>query len=135
VDSLLVIQIYNPTDDTITLLGPQSSAVDPGGQSHPLRTQTMASRSFIKLILPPPPPTIQRDGPSLGFGIGVIGSRSHRHFTNDGLIDDDPRYLVIVDNDAYYWEWNGETDVRLLLVFDRGGKTFSHEFVIARKKK
>jgi hypothetical protein len=135
VDSWLVLRIYNPTDDPITLLGPQSSAVDPGGQSHPLRTQTMASHSFIKLILPPPPPNVQPSGPTIGLGIGIIGSRSHRHFTQDGLIDDEPRYLVVVDNDSYYWEWNGETEVRLLLAFDRNGKSFSHEFVIARKKK
>jgi hypothetical protein len=135
VDSLLVVQIYNPTDDTITLSGSQSSVVDPKGQSHPLRTQTMASHSYIKFILPPQPPVIQSNGPTLGIGIGVIGSRTHRHFANDGFVDDEPRYLVVMDDQALYWQWDGESEVRLLLAFDRNGKPFSHEFVIARKKK
>jgi hypothetical protein len=135
VDSLLVVQIYNPTDDTITLLGSQSSVVDPNGQSHPLRTQTMASHSFVKFILTPQPPVIQNNGPSLGIGIGVISSRSRRRFIDDGFYDTEPRYFVVMDDQALYWEWDGETEVRLLLAFDRNGKQFSHEFVIARKKK
>src|SRR5689334_10104893 len=53
-DNRLIIQIYNPTDDSIQLLGPQSSAVDAHNQSHPFRSQTAAPKSFIKLILPPP---------------------------------------------------------------------------------
>jgi hypothetical protein len=136
VDSLLVVQIFNPTDDTITLNGSQSSVVDPKGQSHPLRTQTMASHSYIKFILPPQPPYIQQNnGPTIGIGIGVIGSRTHPHVINDDFYDQEPRYLVVVDDQALYWQWDGETEVRLLLAFDRNGKSFSHEFVIARKKK
>jgi hypothetical protein len=135
-DDRLVMRIYNPTDDTITLVGPQSSAVDPQGQSHPFRTQTMASHSFIKIILPPQPPTIERSGPSIGIGFGgVIGRAGHRRFVHGDEFDDEPQYFTVVSEDTYYWDWNGESQVRLLLVFDRNGKTFDHEFVIARKKK
>src|SRR5450432_2095764 len=105
VEDRLVMNIYNPTDDTITLVGPQSSVVDPNGQSHPLRTQTMASHSFVKLILPPQPPTIQRSGPSIGIGVGgVFGSRSHRHFVGESVYDDEPRYFTVIDDDSLYWE-------------------------------
>src|SRR5437773_6141091 len=41
-DNRLVVKIFNPTDDPIQLLGGQSSAVDPKGESHPLRTQMIA---------------------------------------------------------------------------------------------
>src|SRR6185437_1879477 len=37
VDNRLVVQIFNPTDDNIQLIGPRSTVVDPQGQSHPLQ--------------------------------------------------------------------------------------------------
>lgn len=137
IDNRLVIRIYNNTDDTIQLVGDRSSAVDPAGQSHPLRGQSMAAHSFIKLILPPIQPTLQRTGPSFGIGIGtVVGDRRHG-LREDGFPDeswDEPRYLAVVDDDALYWDWSGEGEIRLMLLFERAGKNFSHEFVIARKK-
>ena len=136
VDERLVMRIYNPTDDTITLLGPQSSVVDPNGQSHPLRTQSMASRSFIKIILPPIPPHLEQSGPTFGIGVGgVFSRRDHRRFVGDDFYEDQPRYFTVVDEDTLYWEWKGESEIRLLLVFDRNAKTFEHEFVIDRRKK
>jgi hypothetical protein len=52
VDNRLVVRVFNPTDDAIELVGPRCSVVDPDGQSHPLRTQSIAPGSFIKLIFP-----------------------------------------------------------------------------------
>src|SRR5678815_3269492 len=46
-DNRLVIQIYNPTKEPITLLGDRSLVVDAGGQSHPLPSMTAAPESFI----------------------------------------------------------------------------------------
>lgn len=136
-DSRLVVRIFNPTDTPVTLLGQRSSAVDPDGQSHPLTTQTISPQSFIKLIIPPTRPRLERTGPSIGIGIGtMIGStRRHRYGSGFSDFDDDPQYLAVYDDDnALYWDWNGETSVRLTLSYQQGEKTFDHEFVIARRK-
>jgi hypothetical protein len=137
-DSRLVINIENKTDDSIQLLGDRSSVVDFNGQSHPLRSQAMAPHSFIRLILPPLRPTVRRTGTTFGIGVGTrIGDRRRLH--DDGFLDsdpfDDPMYLTVVDDDnALFWDWSGEGQIRLLLAFDRKGETFTHEFVIARVK-
>jgi hypothetical protein len=139
VEDRLVMRIYNNSDDPVELLGSQSSAVDPKGQSHPLRSQSIASHSFIKLIFPPLRPHVEREGPSIGIGFGVIGS-AHRHRVPDdfGFDDfnyyDEPRYLDIVEDDSLYWDWDGETQIRVLLAFQRAGQRFTHEFVFRRVK-
>jgi len=160
----LVIRIFNPTDDPIQLLGDQSSVVDPKGQSHPLRGATIESHSFVKLILPPPPPDVAPYyGPGIGVGFGMSANASPdnhpiyldidrgRHF-HRGLHRDfiggwgwsywdpwyydyyGPRYYVVYDNDTSYWDWRGETEVRLALAFSRNGKTFRDEFEFRRVK-
>ena len=72
----LVIRVYNPTDDPIQLLGPQSTVVDPHSQSHALHGATIESHSFVKLILPPPLYAAPY-GPEFGFAAGA-GHRSLR---------------------------------------------------------
>jgi hypothetical protein len=136
VSSRLVMRIYNQTDDAITLLGTQSTVVDPRGQSHPFVTQTIAPQSYIKLILPPMRPRVYQSRPTIGIGVGgYYGRRAGRH-GYDAFHDDwpvEPRYLTVVSDSApIYWEWRGEGDVRLTLVFDRDGERFTHDFVIAR---
>src|SRR5207248_10060294 len=81
----LIIRIFNPTDDPIQLLGAQSSAVDPKSQSHPLRSATVESHSFVKLILPPPLPYVGPYGPTIGLGFGMRA---------DATSDDHPIYLA-----------------------------------------
>ena len=72
VENRLVIRIFNPTDDPIELLGPRSTIVDPAGQSHAVRAQTIAPNSFIKLILPPQRPQVYYPtGPTFGVGVGT----------------------------------------------------------------
>ena len=134
VDNRLVMRIYNPTDDAIQLLGEESTVVDPEGQSHPLRSQTLAPSSFIKLILPPMPPRIQRVGPSFGIGVGTrIGyHRRHPYHHPYDPFYPEPMYLRIVDDDVYYWDWPGTGQIRLMLIFDRSGERIRHEFVIGR---
>jgi hypothetical protein len=50
----------------------------------------------------------------------------------------EPRYYTYYDaNDVTYWDWNGETGVRIHLAYQRGGaggKAFAHEFGFRRKK-
>src|SRR3954471_5150052 len=53
VDNRLLMHVVNATEDQIELIGPESTVVDPRGQSHPFRAQAIAPRSYIKLILPP----------------------------------------------------------------------------------
>jgi hypothetical protein len=138
VDNRLVLRIYNPTDQLITLLGQRSSVVDPQQQSHPLVTQTMAPSSFIKLILPPLRPRIERTGPSIGIGVGtVIGSGRYGRRAVEPYPDwpPEPRYFTVYEDSAVYWDWDGATTVRLTLVFQRpDSSSFEHEFVIARRK-
>jgi len=52
----------------------------------------------------------------------------------DPVYDDQPRYLAIYDDDALYWDWNGETEVRLSLVYQRNEESLRHEFIIRRRK-
>ena len=146
-DSRLVMQIHNRTDGPVQLLADRSVVVDPRGQSHGLRGQTIAPNSFVKLVLPPMAARVRRTGPSFGFGVGLgLGSAGFRrgrgYYPYGGLgYDDDfgydePRYYAVVDpNDNTYWEWDGEGEARLTLVYAGGdGKTFTHQFVLGRQK-
>lgn len=157
----LIVRVFNPTDDPIQLLGAQSTAVDPKGQSHPLRSATIESHSFVKLILPPVPAYVDPYGPSIGIGFGMNaqtqeGNRPlylmndgwhqhhfHRGFGYYGWSYWDPwyydyyapRYYVLYDeNDTTFWDWRGESEVRLALAYERNGKTFRDEFAFRRVK-
>ena len=133
VDNRLVMRVYNPTDADVTLLGQQSTVVDPDGQSHPLATQTIApGGSFIKLIIPPPRPRLYGGGPTFGIGVGgTIGHYPHHHHHHDKHgatyhdhfdgYDYGPRYMTVYDDgNTYFWDWKGEGEVRLNLVYARG---------------
>lgn len=134
-ENRLVMRIENPLDEPIQLLGEKSYVVDPSGQSHPLRSQTIAPKTFIKLILPPPRPYYREDGPYFGIGVGVSSARWGRYPAYDAWVWDEPRYYTIYnESDAGWWDWEGETDVRMMLVFARGREGFSQMFVWHRKK-
>src|SRR5438067_6143668 len=106
VDNRLVIRIFNPTDDVIELVGPKCSMVDPEGQSHPLRSQSIAPGSFIKLILPPPRPRVYDPygggywGPTVGVGVGyrvdACPYRRYREY-DPYWYDPGPRYCAVYD--------------------------------------
>jgi hypothetical protein len=145
-DGRLVVWVDNPTDRPVLLVGEQSALVDPDGESHPLRGQTIAPGSFVKLILPPLRPRIERTGPSFGIGVGVgVSNARYRRGSSYGYHDpwyDEPRYATVYDDASnLYWRWDGETSVRLSLFYhhapaDGGGEgnTFRHEFTFQRKK-
>jgi hypothetical protein len=135
VDSRLVVRIHNPTTDPIELLGDKSTVVAPSGESHPLQRQTIAPDSYAKLILPPPRPRVYNSGPTFGVGVGMRVDRRDYGYPDDPLDDDEPRFLTVYDDaNAIYWDWNGQTEVRLTLVYQRGEQSFRHEFTIRRKK-
>jgi hypothetical protein len=135
VDNRLVVRVFNPTEDPVELLGERSTVVSPDGQSHPLRGQTIAPSSHAKLILPPPRPRVYNSGPTFGVGVGMHVDARDRGFPHDPYHHDRPRYLTIYDDEnALYWNWNGETEVRLTLVYRRGEDEIRHPFTIRRKK-
>jgi hypothetical protein len=141
VEDRLVMSIFNSTDDPITLLGDHSYVVAPSGQSHPLRSQTIAPHTFIKLILPPMRPFYQESGPTFGIGIGLSSGYGYRGLRNYDPFDNDfydyasPRYFSYYDpGDVSYWNWEGESDARMHFVFERDKETFSQEFTFHRKK-
>jgi hypothetical protein len=123
-DNHLVMRAENPMDTPIELLGDQSVVVSPDGQSHPLRSQTIAPHSYMKLIFPPLRPRFERTDPTFGIGVGAV----HRvHYP-------EPRYLSIYEDDAYYWDWDDQSAIRLTMVYRHQGKTFEHRFGFVRKK-
>ncbi|HEV8604093.1 MAG TPA: hypothetical protein VGQ99_01930 [Tepidisphaeraceae bacterium] len=136
VDNRLLMYIVNPTEDAIELIGPESTAVDPRGQSHSLRSQAIAPHSYVKLILPPMRP-YYRTGPSFGIGVGIHASRGRGAFW-PGFYDpsfDEPQYFTVVDEaDTVYWSWEDESEARIRLTFRRGKEVFHHNFLFRRKK-
>ena len=132
----LVVFVENKSDEALELLGQKSYVVDPAGESHPLRGQTIAPGSYIKLILPPLAP-VYRTSPSFGIGVGVGISHHHRHGYYGGdiyhPIYGEPQYLALYDeSDNYYWTWTGESTVTVHLAHQRAGDVLHHEFAIRR---
>ena len=140
VEGRLVMQIKNPTRQAIQLDGERSAVVDTEGQSHPLRSQTIASGSYIKLIIPPMRPRVQPTGPVFGIGVGVGASR-YDGYRRRGLPPSDPfldtpqYFTVYDDSDAYYFDFNGAGNVRLMLVYRQADETYTHEIGLNRSKK
>ena len=141
VDNYLVMRVFNPTREPVRLLGQESFVVDPHRQSHPLRGQTIAPGTYIKLIFPPPRPQLEPAGPSIGIGFGArygYGSYRHGYWARDPFYDpywDVPRYYTVYDGDAMYWDWSGESDVRVAMVYQQADrKPFTHEWVFRRKR-
>jgi len=137
VEGRLLMYVANPTEEQIELIGAESTAVDPRGQSHPFRGQAIAPHSFIKVILPPMRP-YYRSGPSFGIGIGVHAYRGYPGRYWPGVYDpvwDGPRYFTVVDEaDTIYWTWEDEGEARFRLTFKRGREIFHHNFGFKRKK-
>ena len=151
-DSRLVMIIQNGDSAPVQLIGERSYLVDPEGQSHPLPSFAIAPESYAKLILPPfrpvgePGPVI---GIAIGGGFGRIAferrggpARFDRWWYGDrgGYVYEpgrvyEPGYVVAdYPSDPYYWEWDGETDVRLELVFVGQRGEFHGDFVFHRRK-
>jgi hypothetical protein len=138
--SQLVMLAYNRGADPVKLLGGDSYAIDPHGESHPLADRLIPPGGHIKLILPPPPEQVRETGPHFGFGVGVgISNAAYhrgRYGYGGGVYDDPgPRYYSVYDpSDPTRWDWNGETDVTLVLTFEKGKDRFGDEFGFHRRK-
>ena len=119
VEGHLVVRIYNPGDDGISILGADSYVVDPQGQSHAVASQSIPPGTFVKLILPPLPPDQTPTGPYLSFQI-----------SSGGVSIDNPlpsRSAHASDT----WPWPGDGTVKLNFRYRRGSaEPFTHSFSI-----
>jgi hypothetical protein len=145
----LVMNVYNNDEEPIELLGDHSFVVDPEGESHPLSGAVIAPKAYVKLILPPLRP-YYRTEPRFGFGLGIGVSHydfhrhhHHRHFRGPRfrqslepeVWDMGRTYFHVNGPASLFWEWEGESTIRLRLTYRRqNDETFFHEFVIRRVK-
>lgn len=127
----LLMEITNPTDEQITLRGERSSVVDPAGESHPLRGQVLAPRSFGRLLLPPQPLTVAYPD-YWGWG-PYWGPYSPYWGPYYGWYGPPPMSYAEFRT-AYDWTWKKGL-IRLRLTYDRKGTTFEHYFEIAREER
>ena len=134
----LAMMITNPTGDRIALLGNRSFAVDPQGESHPLRDRVLAPHSYTRMLLPPVPftyayPDYYAYGP-YGPGWGYWGGWWDPYWGpwyGPGYWGSPPMtYEQILTQ--YDWKWKSG-QARLRLTYERAGKTFEHDFELVRE--
>ena len=133
VEGRLVMWISNPADDHVQLLGEESYVVDPDGQSHPARGQSIAPHSFIKLILPPMG-HVYGAGPAFSFGLEVTYNGPNAPERGDAAYGG-PQYCNQYESaDAVFWTWDGESSIRMRLSFLRRDERFHDDLVFRRVK-
>lgn len=125
----LAMTIVNPTTGPITLLGDRSYVVDPRGESHPLRGQVIASHSFASMLLPPPQASVTTTYPGLYTYGPVLYGPYWGGFYNDFYSAPVTTYYRV--NTPFDWKWD-VGQARFRFSYDQAGKTFEHDFVIAR---
>jgi hypothetical protein len=135
------MHIHNRGGSTVKLVGADSIALDPRGESHPMYSATIPPGSFISRIFPPPRPQVERYGPTVGVGVGASYGAAHGPYGypyHDPFYYEDfgPRYYSIYDpNDHSYFDWPAETSVRLMFAYQReGGEQLRHEFLVRKRK-
>lgn len=136
----LVFSIVNPTDQTLTLVGPKSFVVDPRGETHPIHGGPIAPRSFVGMIFPPQAPTYTAT-PAFSFGFGsswgypLYGGQFGMGFGGpfDPFYGYGP-YDISPVNLPHYWEWK-TGEVRLHLTYNDGSTNAAqHDFVFERRR-
>ncbi|MDB6111427.1 MAG: hypothetical protein JWR69_3177 [Pedosphaera sp.] len=135
----LGMQVFNPTDDYITLLGKESYVVDPSGQTHPFRTGVLAPHSVSGMFLPPVQSVYHATDPNIGNGSGIGFFSHYEDFYypfHAGYYDDfnpgpGAPYARIATTGKWGWK---SGPVRLHLSYQRNGKTFDHNFGFVRDR-
>jgi hypothetical protein len=138
----LVLLVHNDSEQPLKLLGEDSFAVDPAGESHPMPTRTIAPQSSTRLIFPPVRPTLRSSNSGLSVGVGVGYSNAGRRAYGRGgfagdpyFYDNYPRYYRLEDDGVVYWNWSGDgTLVKVRLVYQLADKRFPHDFTFRRVK-
>ena len=138
-DHRLAMQINNPTEAPITLVGNRSYLVSPHGETHPLRGAIIAPHSYVGMLMPPQNRTY-RAYPSFGFGMGVGGWHSGPLFHSGVNYIGEPYWSGPADyymvNPPNYWEWK-TGEVRLNLSYQQttpAANSFDHQFLFERQK-
>jgi hypothetical protein len=129
----LAMNVDNPTDERIVLVGDKSFVVDPRGESHQIRSRVIAPHSFTWLLLPPIPmsyayPAYWGYGPGWGWGYPGMWCDP---FWGLGWWGPPPVAYYQVRT-QYDWEWK-TGPARLRLTYERAGKAFEHDFEIVRE--
>jgi hypothetical protein len=136
----LAVQIANPTDDRIILVGERSSVVDPAGQIRPIQSQVLEPRSFARMLLPPRPVSIAVPNYyAWGWGWGPYWGPTYWGPYNPYW---GPYYGWYGPPPVSYWrvrtpfDWRWTTGLaRLRLTYDRKGTMIEHYFEIVREEK
>jgi hypothetical protein len=125
VEDHLVIRIYNPQVQPISILGPDSYVVDPHGQSHALASQAIPPGAFVKMILPPLPPEQTPTGPYVSFQVSSGGVSMDNPLPRQGA----------GGGASNTWPWPGNGIVKMSFRYRRGNaEPFTHSFSIRRNK-
>lgn len=140
----LVIGISNPGAQTLRLLGDRSYVVDPSGYSHPLMPRTIGPGAYARIALPPLRPYYRSYAARWGyFGYGPpyypYYSPYYYGYYPAPYYDAFPNgyaYGGYDQNNDHYWDWNGQSEVRVSLVYQReDNTTFRDEFTIQKMKR
>lgn len=130
----LAMTISNPTEDRIVLRGDKSSVVSPSGDSRPFSGGPIVPRGYLSKLVPPEPKAGQATTVGIYSGSGPVvygpGYISFFGGASDYYYGPVSTYYQI--HSPYDWEWkSGAAHFRL--TYERGGKTFEHDFVISRE--
>lgn len=125
----LVVQILNTGSDPLSVVGDQSTLIDPEGKKHGIPATTLAPGSQMKLILPPTPhlepaPGRAYSGPSWADGLGYSDTTT-----------DQAQFVTSYHPGEVPFDWPADSEVRMLLTFQRGqDKPFTQEWVYRKQK-
>jgi hypothetical protein len=126
----LDMRIINHTGQRIVLLGSRSSVIDPEGARHPLHDRVLAPESYTGMELPPEP----RVYPSYGaWQGGLTGTYEPLSGPVDGVPYYWPSETYFGLKSPFEWEWKSGT-ARLQLVYQAGGRSFEHDFLLVRDR-
>jgi len=130
----LAVRIINPTTDRITLDGNRSFAVDPEGESHPIRGHILGPHSYSRMLIPPIPFTYAYPDYSWGWGWGWGWGPYDPFwgpFYGPAFYGPPPvSYMHVISR--YDWAWK-TGPARLRFTYERNTNTFEHNFEIVRE--
>jgi hypothetical protein len=133
VENRLVVKMFNTSDQAIKLLAPESTVVDPDGQSRSIKAASIQPGSFARVVMPPVRPEFRSSSGSTAR-VGTYYGPGLRRSDFGHTEMDIPENYQLVDGGETFWEWRGETEARLVLVYERDGERFTHRLTLNRVK-
>ena len=125
----LVVEVFNRSGEDLHFIGNQSTLVDPSGQSHTLRPTTLQPGAQMKWVFPPlsePAP----GGSSRGYYGPAWEDSPGRSDFSPGL----PPSRAVAATDTSF-DWPDDSDVRLVLIFQRGNDApFTQEWEFRKQR-